>query len=94
VLVPANTFFATVAAVIHRDCPRDQGKASFSHNVHTHLGYNWRLSEIHAIIGLRHLRRLPTMLALRRRIAALYDDALAGGERVFPLAIPQESISS
>jgi perosamine synthetase len=57
------------------------------------MGYNWRLSEPHAIIGLRHLERLPAMIADRRRIAAIYDAWLgtAGAEgvaRLRPLAVP------
>ncbi len=66
---------------------RDQGKASFTQNAHVRLGYNWRMSEPHAIIGLRHLQRLPEMLAARRRIATLYDEHLAGvaGLRLLPL---------
>ncbi|MBV8201116.1 MAG: DegT/DnrJ/EryC1/StrS family aminotransferase [Acidobacteria bacterium] len=80
---------------------RDQGKASFTQNAHTRMGYNWRLSEPHAIIGLRHLERLPAMIADRRRAAAVYDAALAGrgagagdgagtalGRRLRPLAVP------
>ena len=31
---------------------RDQGKASFLTNLHTRLGYNWRMSEPHAAIAL------------------------------------------
>jgi len=56
---------------------RDQGKASFTVNAHTRLGYNWRMSEPHAVIGLRHLERLPDMVAGRQRAAKLYDEALA-----------------
>jgi dTDP-4-amino-4,6-dideoxygalactose transaminase len=66
---------------------RDQGKASFLQNVHVRMGYNWRLSEPHAIIGLRHLQALPSMIANRRRIAARYDAALNasnGGVRPLP----------
>jgi perosamine synthetase len=61
---------------------RDQGKASFTQNAHTRMGYNWRLSEPHAIIGLRHLERLPAMIADRRRIAAIYDAGLGAGGAV------------
>ncbi len=68
---------------------RDQGKASFLVNAHTRMGYNWRLSEVHAIIGLRHLERLEAMIADRRRIAAFYDEALAGFRRLKPLREPQ-----
>ena len=36
---------------------RDQGKSGFTANIHTRLGYNWRMSELHAIVGLSQLRR-------------------------------------
>jgi dTDP-4-amino-4,6-dideoxygalactose transaminase len=71
---------------------RDQGKASFSRNAHIRLGYNWRMSEPHAIIGLRHLARLPALLAARRRIAALYDAGLAGRTWLRPLAPPEGGV--
>lgn len=66
---------------------RDQGKQSFTANVHDRLGYNWRMSEPHAAIGLAHLGRLDAMVAERRRIAAWYDAALPGlaGIRAFPV---------
>jgi perosamine synthetase len=67
---------------------RDQGKASFTQNAHTRMGYNWRLSEPHAIIGLRHLERLPAMIADRQRIAAIYDAALPSLRNLRPLAVP------
>jgi len=64
---------------------RDQGKAGFLGNVHIREGYAWRMSELHAVTGLVHLRRLPEFLANRARIAALYDaaiDEIAGVERI------------
>jgi perosamine synthetase len=67
---------------------RDQGKASFLQNAHTRMGYNWRMSEPHAIIGLRHLERLDAMVADRRRIAALYDEGLRGRRGLRPLSVP------
>ena len=73
---------------------RDQGKASFLQNSHIRMGYNWRLSEPHAVIGLRHLQALPGMLAARRRIAARYDAAFGRGGAadnlgIRPLAVPE-----
>ncbi|MGE4064374.1 MAG: DegT/DnrJ/EryC1/StrS family aminotransferase [Rhodospirillaceae bacterium] len=73
---------------------RDQGKAGFYQNVHIRMGYNWRLSEPHAIIGLRHLHNLPSMLAARRHIAARYDAALSElvarrPDAPRPLAVPK-----
>ncbi len=73
---------------------RDQGKASFTQNAHTRLGYNWRLSEPHAIIGLRHLERLPAMTEARRRIAAIYDEGLKDLKKLSPLAVPEGGVSN
>jgi perosamine synthetase len=73
---------------------RDQGKESFERNAHTRLGYNWRLSEPHAIIGLRHFQRLPGMIAARQRIAGVYDRALRGVGGVRPLAVPRDGTSN
>jgi len=67
---------------------RDQGKASFTVNAHTRLGYNWRMSEPNAIIGRRHLERLPHMIADRQHIAGLYDAALKDFAGLTPLRIP------
>jgi perosamine synthetase len=67
---------------------RDQGKASFLQNAHIRMGYNWRLSEPHAIIGLRHLERVPAMIAERQRIAALYDEGFRGFAPLRPLGVP------
>ncbi len=73
---------------------RDQGKASFLQNAHTRMGYNWRLSEPHAIIGVRHLERLPEMLADRQRIAALYDEALPRVRGLRALRVPSGGSSN
>ena len=67
---------------------RDQGKASFTQNAHIRMGYNWRMSEPHAIIGLKHLERLPQMIADRQRIAGLYDMALKGFRNLDPVSVP------
>jgi perosamine synthetase len=66
---------------------RDQGKASFTQNIHVRVGYNWRLSEPHAVIGVRHLERLPEMLESRRQAAALYDQAFSDSDLVEPLRV-------
>jgi perosamine synthetase len=67
---------------------RDQGKASFTQNAHVRMGYNWRMSEPHAIIGLRHLERLPAMISDRQRVAAWYDSELRGFRNLKPLRVP------
>jgi len=45
---------------------------------HDEVGYNYRLPNLAAALGLAQLERLPELLAAKRRIAARYDAALAG----------------
>jgi dTDP-4-amino-4,6-dideoxygalactose transaminase len=56
---------------------RDQAKVRGG-NYHETVGYNWRMPEIQAIMGLTQLRRLDEFIARRQLIAAIYDSALAG----------------
>lgn len=71
---------------------RDQGKEGFTTNFHVRAGYNWRMSEPHAIIGLAQLRRLDEFIERRAAIAAIYDEGLRTmGTRVAPVAPPAGS---
>ncbi len=45
---------------------------------HDVLGYNFRMTDIHAAIGLAQLKKLPAFNARRTAIAARYTDALRG----------------
>ena len=45
---------------------------------HESLGYNFRMTDIHAAIGLAQLTKLPAYNARRRAIAARYDAELRG----------------
>jgi perosamine synthetase len=73
---------------------RDQGKASFTENAHIRMGYNWRMSEPHAIIGLKHLERLPEMISERRAIAQIYDKALKEYRTLRALDVPSGGTSN
>jgi perosamine synthetase len=44
---------------------------------HSHLGYNYRLDDLSAAIGLAQLERLDEILALRSEVASRYADLLA-----------------
>jgi perosamine synthetase len=55
---------------------RDQGKASFLGGGHVRMGAAWRMSEVHAAIGLVHLDHLDDAIAVRRAVASRYDEAL------------------
>jgi dTDP-4-amino-4,6-dideoxygalactose transaminase len=72
---------------------RDQGKADFYSNFHTRLGYNWRMSEPHAIIGRSQLARLEEFVAARNRVARVYDAGLADvpGVEAVPLPVGSRS---
>jgi len=69
---------------------RDQGKASFTANIHDKLGYNWRMSEFHAIIGLSQFSRLGEFIKNRTRIARIYDGGLISIPGVTPLVLSPE----
>ncbi len=47
-------------------------------NAHEILGFNFRMSDLHAAIGLAQLGRLDEMIARRRENAAVYGDRLGG----------------
>lgn len=80
---------------IHREALqyRDQGKEGFTTNFHVRLGYNWRLSELHAAVGISQLKRLPEFLADRRRAAGEYTSRLRGMPGLAPV-LPAEGSSS
>ena len=69
---------------------RDQGKAGFLGNIHTEMGNNWRMSEIHAAIGLSQFNRLDEFISDRRRAAKIYDERLKGTLGLKILKIPNE----
>jgi dTDP-4-amino-4,6-dideoxygalactose transaminase len=69
---------------------RDQGKAGFTTNLHTRLGYNWRMSEPHAAIAASQLARLDEFIGHRQHIAKVYDEGLSELP-LTPLAIPSDA---
>ncbi len=73
---------------------RDQGKAGFFGNVHTEMGYNWRMSEIHAAIGLSQFARLEEFIADRRKAAQVYNKELAKVKKVSLVKYPPQAKSN
>lgn len=45
--------------------------------LHSEVGYNYRMTNIQAAIGLAQLERIDEFVAMRRKNAALYNDLLA-----------------
>ncbi|MEM8599446.1 MAG: DegT/DnrJ/EryC1/StrS family aminotransferase [Bacteroidota bacterium] len=61
---------------------RNQGRAHDARMEHVRLGFNYRLDELSAAVGLAQVERAPELLAARARVAALYADALADQPRL------------
>lgn len=46
------------------------------------VGYNYRLTDIQAAVGIEQLRRLPEHIARRQEIARIYDQSFADHEHI------------
>lgn len=67
---------------------RNQGRDVFDAWLnHTRLGYNYRLDELSAALGLAQMQRIEELLAKRERVASWYNERLGGQELVQPPAI-------
>ncbi len=53
--------------------------------VHSRLGFNYRLSDVHSAIGVAQLERLDDMLAGRARVAAWYQGRMRDIDGVTPM---------
>lgn len=62
--------------------------------LHDTVGYNYRMTNVNAAIGLAQLDRLDEMVAAKRAIAARYDAALAGRNDIRPMPRPAHSWST
>lgn len=51
------------------------------------LGYNYRMSDIQAILGVSQLEKIETFLSKRRKLAKLYNNLL---ENISGITIPEE----
>ena len=69
---------------------RNQGRSDDARWLqHERLGYNYRLDEMSAAVGLAQLRRLDELLAKREAVAIRYDALLSSVDGVRPLAPPR-----
>lgn len=72
---------------------RNQGRATSAWLNHARLGYNYRLSEINAVLGEVQMQRLDDILAKRRRVARMYNKSLADIEEIHlpPMIEPERA---
>ncbi len=83
-----DAFAATCRAL------RNQGREGMSWLAHQRLGFNYRLSEINAAVGLSQVSRLEEILERRRRVAAWYMDCLMTNPYlILPTIKDQQSMS-
>ena len=75
---------------------RNQGRADGGGWLdHARLGYNYRIDDISAALGIGQLEKLDTILSLRRAAAARYGELLAGVDRLeTPLADDADHVRS
>jgi perosamine synthetase len=75
---------------------RNQGRADGGGWLeHARLGYNYRIDDIRAALGIGQLEKLDTILALREAAAARYGELLAGVDGVeVPLAHDADHVRS
>ncbi len=61
---------------------RNQGRAPGDTWLqHTFLGYNYRMDEMSAALGVTQMQRIEELLAKREQVAKWYDERLAGDPR-------------
>lgn len=66
---------------------RNQGRGAGAYLEHEQLGYNYRLDEMSAALGVSQLRRIEELLIMRNRVAQMYTERLQGLDWVRPPAI-------
>lgn len=56
------------------------------------VGYNFRMTDLQAAVGLAQLERLPAILERRRELQRRYDDAFRGHPLISPIAVPRWAV--
>jgi len=74
---------------------RNQGRLETSSWLqHGRFGYNYRLDDLSAALGIGQLEKLDKLLAGRAEVAARYDDLLANVDVETPLADDEDHVRS
>ena len=73
---------------------RDHGKINPAENIHTELGYNWRMPEITGLLGIQQVKKGKKILNERRRLAKIYDEILEDIPNLKLQKIPEKVKSS
>jgi perosamine synthetase len=58
------------------------------------VGYNYRMTDIQAAVGVEQMKKLPWILARKQEIGQWYDDHLAGVDEVETPFVPEYAVHS
>lgn len=72
------------------DRERHESSGAFLLARYPHLGYNFRLTDFQGALGSVQMDRAAYVLSARRRVAALYDERLAGCEWLQRPTVPAD----
>lgn len=72
-MITTNSMEIADLAISLRNHGREKTQWGYEHN---RLGYNYRMTDINAVIGIEQLKKLPQNVKLRQRNASFYDDVL------------------
>jgi len=73
---------------------RNQGREGMGWLAHQRLGYNYRMSEINAALGLAQIERLEEILENRRRVAHHYMERLMTNRYLILPTIAEDTLMS
>ena len=73
---------------------RNVGRAEIGHGPIVMLGYNYRMSNIHAVIGLNQLKHLEEFVKKRNELAKFYNQELEKIDWIKPQKVCNHSVSS
>lgn len=62
--------------------------------IHDQIGFNYRMTNLNAAVGLAQVERLSDMVAAKQAIAKRYDKAILGRRDLTPMPRPAHSVSS
>jgi len=70
-------------------------QASTSRNyTYDRIGYNFRMANLNAAVGIAQLERLDSIIAAKAKIAARYDESLLRRYDIWPMPRPEHSVGS
>jgi perosamine synthetase len=74
------------------DLSRDQAEGGFLLSDFNYLGYNYRMTDLQGALGCAQMDRADELLDERRRLAARYDEALAGLDWLATPRVPDGNV--